>query len=133
MPIGCPQLHPPVFALLLSDMQLLAVGSAPGVRGQSKKNIAYTFMAFNLLYDLPPELQALVLVQMLESYKTRQLHCIDHLPFYDWYGSKTPDLRCILNTPTRMKTEEIKSAYGYPDYGSKLVPGMNVWRWLISL
>ena len=40
-------------------------------------------MAFNLLYDLPLELQALVLDQMLRSYKTRELHRIDHLPFYD--------------------------------------------------
>ena len=87
-------------------------------------------MAFNLLYDLPAELQAVVLFKTLETYKTRQLHCIDHLPFYDWYGSKTEDMNCIAKTPTRIGIEEIRRAYDYPEYGSKLIPCMNTWKWL---
>ena len=84
-------------------------------------------MAFNLLYDLPLELQALVLDQMLRSYKTRELHRIDHLPFYDWYGSRTPGMDFILSTLTRMGKEEIRREYGYPNHGSELVPNRS-WR-----
>ena len=87
-------------------------------------------MTFNLLYDLPLEVQAVVFFQMLESYKTCQLCCIDHLPFYDWYGSKSSDMKYILLTATRIGREEIKRAYMYPEYGEKLVPAMWTWRYL---
>ena len=86
-------------------------------------------MAVNLLYDLPPKIQALVLLKMLESYKTRKLHCTDHLPFYGWYGSKTLDMNYILITLTCIGKNEIKRAYRYPDYGIKLAPNMHTWSY----